>query len=154
MKNVLRLFAVVAVSLGLAACVVTIPNPFGGPVLTLTGNYENDLPSIQAYVASLKAGAKADAATARGWLLELCPLIPQAEAQLNDPQTMTYIVAGAKLANMTDSALQKQLANVNAGLNVADKACATGTAPNWGTALIAAVDAVTTIRTLIKAGGG
>lgn len=150
-----RLMSVAAVALALvvAACnPVTIPNPFGGPSLVLTGNYQNDLPSIQAYAASIKAGVKKSDAEIQGWLNELCPFVTQAQVQLTDPATMDFIYKGASVVNGTQSGANKQISSVQSGLTIASKACAVGTATNLAQAFVAGVDAVVTIQSLIKTG--
>lgn len=135
-----------------AGCQVTIPNIYGGPDLTLTGNYKADLPSIQAYAASIKAGVKKSAAEIQGWMQELCPYVSQAQAQLADPGTVAFIQKGAAAVNATQSGADKQISNVQSGLTIAAKACAVGTAPNIASAFVSGVDAVSTVQNLIKTG--
>lgn len=139
-------------ALAVAGCQVTIPNIYGGPDLTLTGNVKADMPSIQAYAASIKAGVKKNAAELRGWMDELCPYVSQAQAQLGDPSTVAFIQKGAAAVNSTQSGADKQISNVQSGLTIAAKVCATGTAPNIATAFVSGVDAVSTVQNLIKTG--
>lgn len=152
MKHFVRLSVAGCIALVAAACQLTVPNIYGGPDLTLTGNYKADLPSIQAYAASIKAGVTKNAAEIRGWLIELCPYVSDAQAQLADPSTAAFIQKGAAAVNATASGANKQISNVQSGLAVAAKACAVGTAPNIATAFVAGVDAVSTVQNLIKTG--
>lgn len=148
----ISLAAALVCALAVAACQVTIPNPYGGPSLTLTGNYKNDLPAIQAYAASIKAGVKKTNAEIQGWMVELCPFVSDAQAQLADPNTMAFIQKGAAAVNATQSSADKTVSNVQSGLAIAAQACAVGTAPNLATAFVAGVDAVSTVQNLVKTG--
>lgn len=151
MKNFYIVAAIIG-SLALAACQVTVPNVYGGPSLVLTGDYSADLPSIQAYAASIKAGVKKNASEIRGWLVELCPFVADAQASLDDPSSLALIQKGAATVNASSSGVDKQINNIKSGLTIAAKACAVGTAPDIATAFVSGVDAVSAVQNLKKTG--
>lgn len=141
---------IVAASLAftLAACnPVTIPNPFGGPPLVLTGNYNADLPSITAFNTTLKAGVQADAAKLQAFFQAACPYVADAQAQLPAAQQ-----AAAQI--MTASAAQKQIGNAAVALTAAQKVCNGATASNLQGIFTAAVDAFEYVYGVIKAANG
>ena len=142
----LRIAAACAIGVTVAACnPLTIPNPFGGAPLVLTGNFNSDLPSIQSYAADLKAGAKADVAQVQAAFAKLCPYVSNAQAALPDAQTKAATVIGTDVAT-------KNVNNASDGLNVAGKICATGISTDLKTAFINGVKAVTSVYNLVKYG--
>ncbi len=139
--------AIAGAALLLAACnPVTIPNLFGGPPLVLTGNYNADLPSITAFNATVKAGIATDAATLQSYFVALCPYVADAQNQLPAAQT-------AATHLMTPSAAAKQTNNAAIALNVAQRACVAGTAPNLKVVFTAAVQAVEYVYGMVKGRG-
>jgi hypothetical protein len=138
-------FALLAVALALTACnPVTIGNPFGGPPLVLTGNYNADLPSITAFNASIKAGIKADVALVRQFFVNACPYVADASSKVPVAQ------AAAQQLGMSASAAEKQAANVHQTLIAAGKLCAAGTATDSQSFFSAVVDAFEWVYGMIK----
>jgi hypothetical protein len=145
-KTFPRALLVSALALSLAACSAahpwTIKNPFGGAPLVLTGNLGNDMPSINAYNATLQAGVKADVTELQGYFTTLCPYVAQAQAALPNALPVAQQALGT-------TAGQKQISNATQALTVAQNFCAVGTASNLQAAFTAAVQAVNFIRGLI-----
>lgn len=153
MRKLLGLAAAAALSLSLAACNLTVPNPFGGPALNLTGNLGNDLPGIDAYASAVKAGIKTDVAQIRSVFVDqLCPLISSTQVSLADPGTAATVQNAAAAVLGSATAAQKQVNNVGTGLRLASQFCAAGSAPDIKTAFTRGVDAVKTVENLIKHG--
>lgn len=151
--RLIQLVAAAALSLSLAGCLVTVPNPFGGAPLTLTGSLKNDLPGIEAYASAVKAGIKTDVAEIRGVFVDyLCPLVSGTQVSLADPGTAQSVQNTATEVLGSATAAQKQINNIGTGLKVASKFCAVGTAADVKAAFVAGVDAVKTVENLIKQG--
>lgn len=141
-----KILAICAVALFCAAC--TVHNPFGGPDLVLTGNLTADMPSIQAFQASLKAGIKADAAKVRDVFVQLCPHISEGQKLAAGAPAQ----AAAATVTGSDDNGHKLITNINSGLSIGSKFCISGTATDLKSAFIAAVDAVSAIYSLVRNG--
>lgn len=146
MKSIRMMSAVALCAVAVAGC--TIQNPFGGPSLSLTGSLTADMPGIQAYAASIKAGVKADIGKVQDFFQTVCPLLPQAQTAVSDPTTQQLAVT----VTGSDTGGQKLISNLNTGLQVGGKVCATGTSTNWGQALVTTVDAIKAVESLVKTG--
>lgn len=153
MQKIIAAALVLAIAPLLAGCLLTLPNPFGGTPLTLTGSLKNDLPGIEAYASAVKAGIKTDVAQIRTVFVDyLCPLVSSTQVSLADPGTAQTVQNTATAVLGSATAAQKQVNNVGTGLRVASKFCAAGTAADVKSAFLAGVDAVKTVENLIKQG--
>ncbi len=138
-------FSLLAAAVLTACNPITIKNVFGGPPLVLTGNYQADLPSIQAFNTSIKAGAAANLATLQSYFIAACPYVADAQSQLPAAQTAAATV-------LTPSAAAKQAANVSTALVAAQKLCSAGTATTSSTFFSAVVDGISWVYGMIRAG--
>lgn len=136
-----KLFAIAAVASGflLAACnPVTIPNPFGGAPLVLSGNLHNDLPGIKAYAADLKAGVKKDVHEVHDFFVAHCNTVYaiDAEAQSLTATDVANAINGSGVASITQTAAEKQLGNVQEGTGLAKTVCDGGSATDIKTVVV------------------
>jgi hypothetical protein len=137
-KSFLRLALVAGAGLALAACnPVTIKNPFGGVPLVLTGNLQGDMPGILAYEQAVKQGIAADAASAKQFLIGICPTVQQvaAIATGTDPASISSSLG------ITLTAAQKQVSNAQQGAAAATAVCAGAAATDVKTAAASFVTA-------------
>src|SRR5690348_13536432 len=110
----LSLAAAALCALALAACSIHIPNPFAGPGLTLTGDLGADMPGIEAYAASIKAGVAADAAKVKATFDKLCPYVSQAQVDIANNRAVVQSAAATVTGSSNNGA--KMLNNINQGL--------------------------------------
>ena len=130
MKTISRIAAVAVAAAALAGCMVTIPNPFGGAPLVLTGNLSNDMPSILAYETAVKQGVATDIASAQQFLLSVCPSVSDVQTAVANANPSSI----SSTLGITVTAAQKQISNVSQGVQLASTVCAGGTATDWKTA--------------------
>ncbi len=145
MRKVMLAGALALASLSLTACMV--PNPFGGAPLQLTGNLTADMPGIQAYAADIKAGIAKDAAEVRAMFQTYCPTVNDINSAAQNTTT-DFVV---KNTNITQSAADKQLGNVQKSTALAATICAGGTASDVKTAFVNFAAAAKTVMGWINA---
>lgn len=145
-----KIIIALPVALTLGAC--TIANPFGGPPLLLTGNLQADMPGIQAYAASIKAGVKKDAGEVRAMFLQYCPTVADANAAAKATTTDQVVTYSGGV--VTQTAAEKQLGNVQAATELAVTVCNGGTATDVKSAFVSFADAVKIVAGWIKAAKG
>jgi hypothetical protein len=145
-----RIFCSVLGAIALATCVsaCSLPSLLGAPAIELTGDFSSDWPKIKSYAAAVKAGVNAKRDDIRQAFQAVCPKVSDAQVRL--ATNVDVVRAGAD--KVTNGNGGKVVNNAATTLNVAAKACATGTAPDWKTTFMNAVDAVETIESLIRTG--
>lgn len=132
-----KLLIAATMGLCLGGCMVSIPNPFGGPPLMLTGSLANDMPGILAYEQAVKAGIKSDVASAQAFLIGVCPSVSDVASAVSTADANA--IAGN--TGITVTAAQKQISNATQGVQVAQAVCAGGTATDIKTAALNFVNA-------------
>jgi len=130
MRNILRVCVVAAAAVAVAGCMVSIPNPFGGAPLVLTGSLSNDMPSILAYETAVKQGVATDVASAKQFLSSVCPSVSDVQNAVANANPSAI----SSTLGITVTAAQKQVSNASQGVAVAANVCAGGTATDWKTA--------------------
>lgn len=115
-------------TLALGGC-ITLQNPFVG------GKFNSAI--WRADVAAVKAAARGTIDEVRAVMAELCPVTGQVLAIVNDPtnQQLARTVA-------SDSAIQKNVGNVNAAVRLLDDACRIGDAALARGVLVAAAQTI------------
>lgn len=148
MKQFAKVAMIVAVGVSLAACVVTVPNPFGGAPLVLTGHLAADMPGIKAYAADLRVGIKADAVAVRAAFIQYCPTVDEVATAAGTVTPGQVVNASGGL--ITATAASKQIGNAQKGIGTAQLICAGGTATDLRTAFVDFAQAATQVYGWIK----
>lgn len=115
-------------ALTLAGC-VTVQNPFIG------GKFNAAV--WKADIAAVRAAAKSGLDDVRAVMDELCPVTGQVLTAVNDPQNQALARTVA-----SDSAVQKNVNNVNSAVRLLDDACRIGDAASARVVLVASAQAI------------
>lgn len=145
----LRIAAVVFAGSLLSACFATIPNPFGGAPLVLTGNLAADLPGIKAYAADLKAGVKNDVAAAKAVFATYCPAVDETATAVGTVTPGQVVNATATI--ISASVAEQKISQAQRAVGDAQLICAGGTATDIKTAFINFAAAATDVYNWIRA---
>ena len=126
MRKFTILILVIAVALGGCA---SLRNPFA------SGKFNSAF--WKADVAAVKAAAKGTLDDVRAVMAELCPMTSDVLAVANDPTNQELA-----RAVVSDSAVQKNVNNVNSAVRLLDDACRIGDATSAKGILVAAASAI------------